>query len=535
MISLLYPENYQKSGNAIHQNAVETLELDYIAMLICPYNTDFALKVLTELITDETVIKWRQDILEDFMNVPQLELKLYKSIHTIYEGALSVYAKTGSTQSFFELSENIKNMESFLECMEDCHNFIAEHGGKLKSEGIKAVLMEIENRYKSDSFKKLINEIYELKAAINSGIKSVTFGVNFDNLLRPSEIMLLSVDKQPIKPKTVFEKLLKKGSSPEPLSEVYARKCKDGTVDTVNEKLFSELDKLGGDYVKRFNTAINLCYEESTEFLVKLAPQIDFYVGAKKLHDRVAELGLPYCRPEILPKSERKFICRNMHDPVLSNKLVTSLVRDYVKIPVHTNDCTMDDSVRIFIITGTNNGGKTTYIRAAAVNQILAQAGLNVFAKEAQISPCDKIFVHYPKEEKVGIDTSRFTEECKALKETVSTATEYSLILMNESLSSTNPYDSLIIGEELLKIFADIGSRLMFTTHVLEMTKLPEKLNCDSLKSRLVSLTAGCDETGRPNYKIKEGIPDFSRNAKYIFKKYGISYEVYKDEKRGGK
>lgn len=56
MISLLYPGNYQKSGNAIYQNAVESFELDYIAMFICPYNTDFALKVLTELITDETVI-----------------------------------------------------------------------------------------------------------------------------------------------------------------------------------------------------------------------------------------------------------------------------------------------------------------------------------------------------------------------------------------------------------------------------------------------------------------------------------------------
>lgn len=531
MINLLYPENYQKSGNVIYQNAVESLELDYVAMLICPYNTDFALKVLTELITDEAVIKWRQDILEDFMNVPQLELKLYKSIHTIFEGALSVYAKSGSTQSFFELSENISNMESFLECMEDCHKFFAEHVGKLKSEGVKAVLMEIENRYNSDSFKKLVEEIEELKSALNSGIKSITFGVNFDNLLRPSEIMLLSVDKEPLKRKTVFEKLLKKGSSSEPLSEIYARKSKDGTVDAVNEKLFSELDKLGGDYVKRFNSAINLCYEESTEFLVKLAPQIDFYVGAKKLCNRVTELGLPYCRPEILPKSERKFICKNMHDPVLSNKLVTSFVRDYVKIPVHTNDCTMDNNARIFIITGTNNGGKTTYIRAAAVNQILAQAGLNVFGTEAHISPCDKIFAHYPKEEKVGIDTSRFTEECKAIKETVSEATENSLILMNESLSSTNPYDSLIIGEELLKIFSDIGSRLMFTTHVLEMTNLPEKLNNNDMKSRLESLTAGCDETGRPNYKITKGTPDFSRNAQYIFEKYGISYEAYKKEK----
>lgn len=528
MISLLYPESYKRNCNVLHKNAVESLELDYIAMLICPYNTEFALNVLTELITDEGVIKWRQDILEDFVNVPQLELKLYKSIYTIYEDALSVNAKSGSTQSFFELNENIKNIEDFLGCMEDIHNFIAEYGKRLKSEGVKAVLTEIENRYNSENFRKLINEVKELKASLSSGIKSVTFGVNFDGLLRPTEIMLLSVDKEPIKKKTAFEKLLKKGSSPEPLSEIYARKCKDGTVDEVNKKLFSELDKLGGNYIKRFNTAINLCYEESADFLVKLAPQIDFYVGIKKLCDRISQLGLLYCRPEILPKNERKFICKNMHDPVLSNKLVTSLVRDYVRVPVHTNDCVMDDSGRIFIITGTNNGGKTTYIRAAAVNQILAQAGLYVFGSEAQISPCDKIFIHYPKEEKVGIDTSRFAEECKALKVTVSNATQHSLILMNETLSSTNPYDSLIIGEELMKIFSDIGCRAMFTTHVLEMTRLPEKLNDDKIKSRLASLTAGCDETGKPNYKITRGIPDFSRNAQYIFEKYGISFERYK-------
>ena len=159
MISLLYPENYRKSGNVIFKSAVESLELDYIAMLILPYNTDFALKVLTELITDERVIKWRQDILEDFMNVPQLELKLYKSIYTIYESALSVYAKSGSTQSFFELSENISKMESFLECMENCHKFIAEYGGKLKfsDEFLSSVTKE--------SLAQCIDELEKLAAA----------------------------------------------------------------------------------------------------------------------------------------------------------------------------------------------------------------------------------------------------------------------------------------------------------------------------------------------------------------------------------
>ena len=101
-------------------------------------------------------------------------------------------------------------------------------------------------------------------------------------------------------------------------------------------------------------------------------------------------------------------------------------------------------------------------------------------------------------------------------------------MLLNESLSSTNPYDSLIIAEELLKIFADIGCSLLYTTHILEMTELPDKINADNPQSRLGTLTAGCDENGRPTYKITPGKPDFSRNARYIFEKYGISFEEYK-------
>ena len=89
MINLLYPENYEPNGKILGEKAIESLELKYIAKLICPYNTDFALKVLVELVTDESVIKWRQDILEDFINVPHLETLLYNSIHTIYEGSMS--------------------------------------------------------------------------------------------------------------------------------------------------------------------------------------------------------------------------------------------------------------------------------------------------------------------------------------------------------------------------------------------------------------------------------------------------------------
>lgn len=527
-VSLLYPDGCRPSGRSLDERAVKSLELRYIAMLICPYNTEFALGVLTDIVTDEKLISWRQDILEDFISLPQLEIRLYNSIHTIYRNSLEVYARSGAAQSFFELMESVKSIEDFAACMEECHEFICEYGGKVKSEGVKKVLNEIESRYRDGSFKQLMAEVSKLKLALESGVQSVTFGVNLDGLMRPSEVMLLSVSHEQIRRRGIFERLTQRGKNAEPISTVYSRKFKSGDTVAVDQTLFSELDKLGGGFLRQFNVSISNCYKDCTEFLMKLAPEIEFFVGAKDLAERAGSLGLSTCRPKILPMSERKSVLVGMSDPVLVNKVRTLRMTDPDVPGIRANDCRLDGGGRICIITGTNNGGKTTYLRAAAVNQILFQAGLYVYAQRAELSPCSGIFVHYPSEEKVGINTSRFTEECKDLKAIVGRADENSLLLLNESLSSTNPYDSLIIAEELMKIFADMGCRLLYTTHVLEIAELSPKINRLNLKSSLKTLTAGCDESGKPTYGITEGKPDFSRNAQFIFNKYGISYEKYK-------
>ncbi len=510
----------------------ENLELEYIAMLLCPYNTEFALGVLTELISDEAVIRWRQDVLEDFLSVPQLEVNLRRSMNTIYANARSVYARKGSTQSLFEIQENIADMEAFAACMDECHEFIQKYRSRLRSEGVKRVLEQLDERYNSEAYKQMLEEIAELKKALAVGIKSVTFTINFDDMMRPTEAMIISADKEPVRKKTRFERLFSADKSAEPISQIYTRKAKEGQITEINGALFTELDALCGGCIKRMNTTIKRCYEQVSDMLITLSKQIDFFIGAKGLAERAQQMGLACCRPTIAPSAQRKFVCQAMHDPVLTNRLLSERVRENNIVPVYTNACTMDDAARLMIISGTNNGGKTTYLRAVGINQILAQAGLFVYAKSAEISLCDRIFFLSPKEEKAGVNTSRFTEECKDIRRTLDRATEKSLILMNESLSGTTPYEALILGEEVLRIFAHIGCRLVFTTHIPGLADLPEKVNAGEVKSRLVSLVALCDENGVPTYQITEGKPDRARNAQYIFRKFGISFEEYADSKR---
>lgn len=414
-VDLLYPDlGEERKEYILPQAAISNLELEYFASIICPYNVEYALMVLSKLPLDAETVRYRQDILQDFVSVPQLESLLYKSLHTVYNNAKSVYAKIGSTESFFEVNENLEHIDSYIECINSCHDFYEKHFNKLKSKGMRALISALEVRYRSEEFKTLVSETQQIKKAFSEGVRSVTFGVNLDQAMRPVDVALLSISKEPFGEKRLFEKLFSKEERAVPISAVYSKKSKDGELIEVNKAFFTEMDALGGEYTKHFNTVLNAYYGANVKFLIDIEPQINFYVGALGLMKRAEQMHLPICRPEIVPPEQRVFRCKDMYDMAFACKLYTGYSSLRTLMPkVFTNDCVMDEKEAILILTGPNNGGKTTFTRATGINQILAQCGLYVAAAEAKISIVDKILIHFPKEEEIGINASRFTEECK--------------------------------------------------------------------------------------------------------------------------
>ncbi|MCH5324352.1 MAG: hypothetical protein J1E39_03985 [Eubacterium sp.] len=531
---LLYPKNYRKQRETVlPQAAVQNLKLEYIAGALCPHHTEYALKILSQLNTDPAVISYRQDVLEDFINVPELEGVLFKSLHIIYNNAKSVYARVGSTQSFFEINENLEHLGAFIECMEICHGFYEKCYDRLKSEGVRGVATALEDKYNSDDYKDTVKEVAELKRVMGNGIKSATFGINFDELMRPSEVALLSVGTEQFREKGLFERLFSKENVVEPVSNIYARKTKDGALSDINQRLFAEIDALSGDYLRHFNTSMKSYFDTNIDFLLKLEPQINFYIGAANLISRMRQMKLPVCRPMIKDRDSRTFTVKDMYDIAFANKMYRDVYGSgRVSANITVNDCVLDDSARILILTGPNNGGKTTFTRAAGINLVLAQCGLCVAGSSAEISPADNVFVHFPKEEEMGVNASRFTEECKEFADTVKQADDSCMVLMNESLSSTTPGENLVIAEELMKIFADMGVRLIYTTHIREIAMKKDEINSEEPASRMDSIVAECDENGHPTYRIVRKMPDDRRNARDIFDRFGISYREYLKNKK---
>ena len=125
--------------------------------------------------------------------------------------------------------------------------------------------------------------------------------------------------------------------------------------------------------------------------------------------------------------------------------------------PIVKNDVRMDQNARIFILTGPNQGGKTTYVQMVGLCQILTQLGLWVPAAQARISPAEGIYTHYPIEESSAKSTGRFGDEAQRLSEIFTEATRHSLMLLNESLASTNSGESLYIAQDLVRVLTTYG------------------------------------------------------------------------------
>ena len=180
-------------------------------------------------------------------------------------------------------------------------------------------------------------------------------------------------------------------------------------------------------------------------------------------------------------------------------------------------------------LTGPNRGGKTTYIQGVGLVHLLAQAGCYVPGTRAAISPLDHLFTHFPTEEKPESEAGRFGEEAIRLGEIFGQVTRSSLVLMNESLSSTSFSESLYLAEDLVRILRRVGARAIFSTHLHELANRVDELN-DSVpgESRIVSIVSSPVEPTanglQRSYKLEVRPPLGQSYAREIAAQYGISY-----------
>jgi len=280
----------------------------------------------------------------------------------------------------------------------------------------------------------------------------------------------------------------------------------------------SAIDQVFRSSVRAWRAIVGEYVLDNTDFLLRILPEIEFVTKIAELTRALRARGYTMCVPEIRPAEEKAFFAKGLFNPSVAMQIEEEVVK---------NDFAFDASGMLYVLTGPNRGGKSVITCAVGLAQAMAQLGMCVPAESAAISPVDAIFTHFPTGADDTIDKGRLGEECARLREILDEVTGNSLILLDESLSSTGAYEASFIASELLCGFSLIGSRGIFSTHLHELAASVDAINERTEKEggiRLDNLVAGVEE-GRRSFLIQRKKPDGKSYAGDIAAKYGLSYE----------
>ena len=236
---------------------------------------------------------------------------------------------------------------------------------------------------------------------------------------------------------------------------------------------------------------------------------------------RLKEKHCPLCFPELAPAADKTYCAYGLYNPAVALKIEGEVV---------PNDLVFDENATIYVLSGPNRGGKSVITCALGISQAMLQLGMFVPAQSAVMSPVDGIFTHFPTGADDTIDKGRLGEECARLDAIISSVTDESLVLLDESLSSTGSFEASYIAAEVLGGFALIGCRVLFSTHLHELAAMIDDINARTAKNggvKIDTLVAGIEE-GKRSFKIPRAKPDGKSYARDIAEKYGLSYDSIK-------
>jgi DNA mismatch repair ATPase MutS len=196
----------------------------------------------------------------------------------------------------------------------------------------------------------------------------------------------------------------------------------------------------------------------------------------------------------------------------LARKLVAA------RKPVVTNDFAMDDPERIFVITGPNQGGKTTFARTFGQLHHLASVGAPVPGSAARLFLPNGIFTHFEKEENLAAMTGKLEDDLIRIGQILRAATPASIVILNETFASTTVDDARFLGTKLLTKLMQLGALGVYVTFVDELASLGEQIV--SMMSTIVP-----SNPAERTYQVVRKPADGLAYALAIAEKYDVTYE----------
>ncbi len=380
-----------------------------------------------------------------------------------------------------------------------CNHSLWEKVNSSLLKGFIESFLQIQN---SDDYCQLVNEANRLKAELRI-IKSVELDITTPNG-SPSKVSL-SEEKSI----SIADELLTIAKNLEEIQDEIRRPL-------INRELSSNfIAGLANLYPKLFTQLESFHNQYQDIFRVSLFDYIDhisFFLHMNQLFSVLKQHNIPLAIPEIA--TNKKISIDEAYDVSLLIKMKSGIV---------PNNVDFNEEQGFFLLTGANSGGKTSYLRAVGICQVLFLAGGYIPATKAEIYPFQEVMTHFPVDEG-KTDTGRLQEEQIRVTEILANINENSLVFLNETFSSTNQQLSIELSYDLLEKLCQVGACGIFVTHQHQLIEKAKQIEGKTQVGYL-TVVVQADEQNTRTYKIVEHKFDTKSFAHSILDKYGLSRE----------
>jgi DNA mismatch repair protein MutS len=251
------------------------------------------------------------------------------------------------------------------------------------------------------------------------------------------------------------------------------------------------------------------------EGIRRAGQELQFYLAYLDYVRPLRAAGLRFCYPEVSAGS-RDVHAADTFDLALARKLVTQ------RKPVVTNSFRLEGSERILVVTGPNQGGKTTFARTFGQLHHLAAVGCPVPGSAARLFLPDRLFTHFAREEDIAKMSGKLEDDLARIGEILRAATGDSIVILNEIFASTTLHDARFLGTKLITKVTRLGALCVYVTFVDELASLGEQV-----VSMMSTVVPG--SPAERTYRVVRKPADGLAYALALAEKYDLTYERLRD------
>jgi len=260
--------------------------------------------------------------------------------------------------------------------------------------------------------------------------------------------------------------------------------------DEAGARALSELRDTGLNGVAN---ALAQSVDHILNYFVMLRTELAFYIGCVHLHHELSRRNVSVCFPTSEPAGTGRQAFSDLRDV----SLALAVDRDVVGNDVDA------DGKKLVVVTGANQGGKSTFLRSVGQAQLMMQAGMFVAARAFRADLCNRVFTHFRREEDATMKRGRFAEELGRMSDIVDALVPNSMLLLNESLAATNEREGSEVARQIVNALLEAKVKVFFVTHLYEFA---DGLWADRLDSVLF-LRAERTPDGQRTFKLAPGQP----------------------------